>query len=276
MDNKVININSIFRNNNLYPKSTNFKLELNETIKNIAYMRITSIEIPDINYNFSDYRNNNSFTITTGGVNVDTINIGSGNFTSDIIVNTVQDLLDDINTARGTSLAFSIDVVSGKFNFTNTTSFTLDFSRTGNTQYKGINYYFGFQNETYTGTDITADSVLNLNPIGYFFLRLNNIDNIMDCKVNNAFMKVLTNVDKFNYIFQGKDDFNSKDKVFRSPIDLSSVEVQLVDYLGNELEFNEFDFSFTIEIGYIYDKKLYEEINNKGLPNGDTRNKFYY
>ena len=64
--------------------------------------------------------------------------------------------------------------------------------------------------------------------------------------------------------------------MFRSPIDLSTIEVQLVDYLGNELEFNEFDFSFTLEIGYIYDKKLYEEINNKGIPNGDTRNKFYY
>ena len=33
----------------------------------------------------------------------------------------------------------------------------------------------------------------------------------------------------------------------------------------------EFDYSLTLEVGYIYDWDLYKKINNFGQPNGDTR-----
>ena len=275
MENKIINVNSIFRDTSKYPKPTNFRIDLNDTIRNIMYIKVTSLEMGNVNYTFSDFRNNNSFSITTAG-GTDTINLGSGNFTSSILTTNLQDILDEINTARGTDINVSIQVTSGKLLFTCSTSITINFTRTGSTQYKGVKYYLGFNNDSYTGTSISADSVLNVGGVNYFYMRLNNLDNINDHMVSDVFLKIISDVDKYNTVFLNGGDYNSKDMVFRSPIDLSYLEIQLVDYLGNELEFNNFDFSFTIEVGYVYDYNLYKKLNNKGEPDGDNRLKFYY
>ena len=57
---------------------------------------------------------------------------------------------------------------------------------------------------------------------------------------------------------------------------MSKLEIQVVDFRDRIIDLNGFNFSFTLEIGYLYDKKLYESINNRGIPNGDNRLKFYY
>ena len=64
---------------------------------------------------------------------------------------------------------------------------------------------------------------------------LNDIENIQDVKVKNAFTKIIYETGKFNSLYSQGQEFNKKDKVFRSPIDLNYIEVKLVDYLGNEL-----------------------------------------
>ena len=63
MENKIINVNSIFRDTSRYPKPTNFRIDLNDTIRNIMYIKVTSLEMGNVNYTFSDFRNNNSFSI---------------------------------------------------------------------------------------------------------------------------------------------------------------------------------------------------------------------
>ena len=52
--------------------------------------------------------------------------------------------------------------------------------------------------------------------------------------------------------------------------------MKLVDYLENELNLSNYDYSFTLEVGYIYDINLYRKINNNGLPNGDLRLMYNY
>ena len=273
MDNILINVNSIFKDKTLY-SSNDFVLELPEQIKNIIYMKISSIEIPNIFYTFNDIRLNNYFKIVTG-VNSDTINLGDSNFTSDTLIIYIQNKLDDINTTRGTDYTFSIDINTAKLSFTSSTSFTLDFSRDITNGYESLKYYLGFNNDTYTGTSIVAENILNLTGNSYIYININDINNIIDNKVSNAFVKILTTGDKYSFQFLGKDDYNSKDKVFRSPINLSKLRVKLLDYLGNKIDLLG-DYSFTIEVGVIYDLKLYKEINNGGRPNGDIRLKFYY
>ena len=46
--------------------------------------------------------------------------------------------------------------------------------------------------------------------------------------------------------------------------------------MGNLVDLKEYDFSFTLEVGYIYDLALYKKINNGGNPNGDTRLLYKY
>lgn len=275
MENKVININSIFRDITKFPNSAHFKYKLPETIRNVGYIKVTSLEIGNVNPTFSDFRNNNTFKIISSS-NTDVINIGTGNFTSSIFITLVQDRLDEINTSRGLDLLIDVDVVSGKILITCSTSITVDFSRTGNSEYEGIKYYLGFEKDTYTGTLITGESVLNFLGVNYNFLRLNRINNLIDHRVPDVFLKLVNDVDKYNTVYAKGQEYNSKDYVFRSPEDIYEFEVELVDYLGNTLDFKKFDFSFTIEVGYIYDINLYKKINNSGVPDGDTRLKYYY
>ena len=61
MDNIILNVSSIFRDKSLFPDSTNFEYKLPTKLKNIIYIRLTSVEIPNINYVIKASKNNNSF-----------------------------------------------------------------------------------------------------------------------------------------------------------------------------------------------------------------------
>ncbi len=278
MDNIILNVSSIFRDKSLFPDSTNFEYKLPTKLKNIIYIRLTSVEIPNINYVIKASKNNNSFQINNidGDSSVNTITIKDGNYTSDTLINLLNESLESIN---GNAFTVSIDPITGKLTISSDASrtFELNFTRTGDLTYQGLNYYFGYKNLVYTGeTSYVGDSIINLIGNHYFFIKLNDFSNIIDYYVPNAFAKIITNTDKFNVQFEDYDSFISKDKLFRSPIDLDCIKVQLVDFRNNFLEFEQHEFSFTLELGYIYDRNLYNNIHNNGIPNGDDRIKFLY
>ena len=273
MNNLLINVNSKFSDLTKYT-SSNFIYHLNEEIKNIAYIKLGSIEFPTSMYNFLTSKNNVSFKIIDGS-DEDIITLPDGNYTSDTILVKLQDILDDINESRTKDYALDLDINSGKIFFTCTDTFTLDFTDI-DLGYGNLGNHLGFKNNTYTGTTITADNVLNLNTPSYYFLKLNNIGSIKDNFVSNAFAKIVRNTGLFDIIYEGQGDFTTKEVVFRSPINLSKLEVQVVDFKDRIIDLNGIDLSFTLEVGYVYDKKLYEEINNNGIPSGDNRLKYYY
>tara|TARA_B100000767_G_scaffold96320_1_gene92553 strand:- start:6418 stop:7239 length:822 start_codon:yes stop_codon:yes gene_type:complete len=273
MDNIILNINSLNADLSKYT-SSNFVYYLEEEFKNIIYIKLGSIELPTSNYNFLE-RNKNTNFIIISGVNRDEVKIDEGNYTTDTIIIKIQEKLDQISSSRGQSYFVDLDINSGKIYFTNSSEFTLEFPK-NNTQYKTLGQHLGFKEIEYTGTTIYGVQVINLNSPNYYFLKINNLDNVKDYKAKNVFAKIIQNTGSFDFLNEGKSDFVSKDMVFRSPINLSKLEIQVVDYLGNIVDLNGFELSLTLELGQIYDKSLYDKINNKGIPNGDHRLKFFY
>ena len=65
MDNLIINVNSRFADLTKYT-SSNFVYHLNDEIKNIAYIKLGSIEFPSSSYNFLAVKKNTSFVIGDG------------------------------------------------------------------------------------------------------------------------------------------------------------------------------------------------------------------
>jgi hypothetical protein len=273
MNNILINVNSKFADLEKYT-SSNFIYFLNEEIKNIAYLKLGSIEFPTSIYNFQLTKGNTSFRISDG-TNEDTVTLPDGNYSSDTLLIKVQDIFDEINTARSKDYSIDLDINTARLVFTCSDNFTLNFSDT-DYGYDNLGKHLGFKNDTYSGTSITADNVLNLNTPTYYFLKINNLGNIKDNYVNNAFAKIIQTTGSFDFTFEGKGDFTSKEIVLRSPINLSKLEVQVVDFKDRIVDFNGIDLTFTLEVGYVYDKKLYEEINSNGIPNGDNRLKYYF
>lgn len=274
MDNLIINVNSCFTDKTKYT-SSNFVYHLDEEIKNIAYIKLGSIEYPSSPYIFREDKRNTSFKIGDGTLE-DTITIQDGNYTTDTLAIEINDKLELINDARNTNYVVDVNVISGKIEITSETSFTLNFSN-NDIGYVSLGYHMGFDEDNYSGDSIIiGDKVMRLNYPIYYFLKINDIDNIQDKNVKNAFAKIIQTTGSFDFTIQGKSDYVAKEKVFRSPINISKLNVQLVDYKDKIIDLNGFDFSFTLEIGYVYDKKLYEELNNNGLPNGDHRIKYFF
>ena len=183
--------------------------------------------------------------------------------------------MDVINTSRSKNYDINLDANNSKISFSCSDNFTLDFSNT-DVGYGSLGSHLGFTNNSYTGTTITAESVIRLNTSLYYFLKINNIGIIKDNYVNNAFAKIIQTTGSFDFNFEGKGDYTSKEIAFRSPINLNKLEIQVVDFKDRIIDFNGTSLSFTLEVGYIYDKQLYEKINNNGIPNGDNRLKYYY
>lgn len=277
MENIIINVNSIFRDTDKYPSANHFKISLPETLKNISYIKLTSLEIVDVNYVFTEIKKNNKFKIIVGTDEYDVI-LEDGNYTSSTLITTLQSRLDEINNSLSFNISVDINIYAAKLFFTSDTTdtFTIDFTRDGYSEYPPIKYFLGFENDSYTGTSVNANYTINLNGVNYAFLCVNDIENVIDNRVSNAFTKIIYETGRFNSLFSKGKEFNSKDKVFRSPINLEYLEIKLVDYLGNLLELSNFNFSFTLEVGYIYDINLYKKINNGGNPNGDNRLLFKY
>jgi hypothetical protein len=274
MDNIIININSQFRNTSSFPSSSDFTIKLEEEIKNIIYIKLSSLELSLSFDSFTDIRNNNSFTIAIGLHDPITITIGNGNFSRNNILYKIQSILYNISDLKNIELIK--DYYTEKITFRSATTIRLNFNRTGNIDYKGIKYHLGFSEDTYEGTSITGEHKVNINVDRYLFLNINDIQNIRDNKVNNAFYKIIFTENGPEQPIENRNQHEMKDIVLRSPINLSKLDIKLLDYLGNTINMGTNDFSLTLELGHVYDKKLYEEIHNKGIPNGDTRTKFFY
>lgn len=277
MDNFIINVNSEFSDQTKYSTS-NFVYHLDEEIKNIIYIKVGSIELPTTNYQFLSTKANISFVIGSSSSSNATVTIEEGNYTPSTLVTKIENKLTTINSSLGTNLEISLDDVSNKITFTNNSNLYLNFENT-DVGYGSLGAHLGFTENTYyyTGTQTyTAENVINLDAPKYYFLKINEIDNIQDYYVKNAFAKILKTSGDFDYSIEGYGDYTTKAKVFRNPINLNRLEIQLVDYRDNIIDLNGAHLSFTLEVGYVYDKKLYEEISNKGIPSGDTRTKFFF
>lgn len=260
MENLIVNINSKFRNKIIDKKASKFSYTLPYEFKHIINMRLCSFELPNVFYTISEKKNNNYFF-----VNDEKITLEDGNYQA-------STLLEYLNDELGEEIDVSINIINGKLYFDSEKEIKITFDENK----FGLNHYLGFNKNSYQGTYIEGESVLNISGSKYIFLKINEIQNIIDKKVYNAFAKVLVNTDKYFVQYDEFTNFITKDKLFRSPQSFQRLDFEIVDENGELCDFGNHDISFTLEFGHIYDEKLYKKIQNYGMPNGDTRLKFLY
>lgn len=95
MDNHIIPIDSIFRNHIKFENSNNFTYYLPEALKNISYVRISSIELPKLNPHFTSALVNNSFEVSkAAGEEL----VSTEMLLDDKYYSNIDDLVTDINT----------------------------------------------------------------------------------------------------------------------------------------------------------------------------------
>jgi hypothetical protein len=275
MENIIFNIDSRFRDIDSYKNPGLFTYKLNEPIKNISYIRLSSIELPTVFYTFLKDYNNISFQIITNDNIKHTIIIEEGNYDSGSIISQIQSSLDIINENYGTTLSIAWNSLNYKVTFTNTTKFTLIFDNDNNHRSLGDRLGFRLDNTNYLAVNQntqfstnlnmdlyywTGETFLDITKDDYIFLRINDYGVIYNDVRNNTLLAKVILYDQ-QFIIDTGANFLTKAFNFKQPINISKLEIELVNALGQTINMNLINYSLTLEFGRIYDSNQFGSKN---------------
>jgi hypothetical protein len=295
--NIVLNIDSMFRGSvipsvvsspaqDFNPGATSswFIFSSSQLYKNIASVKLTSVEFPNTFYSFAASRGNTSFTLTiNSGPNAGTsypITITDGNYLSSNTVLTLDPstlitaIEDYIQTTLGfASFSIDYDPVSHRINFTNNESFTITFPTSTSNPYKnGIGYNLGFYQQTYNSVfntiayEIVSDVPPDVIQDKYIYIQINDWNLVHHQNINQtsfpAFAKIQLPGTKNTMIFDGNYlNSSTKEYFFQQPVNIQRLEIKLLDAFGNVLETDGENWAMTVELRQVNDSSTYEALN---------------
>lgn len=279
---KVLCINSVFRDNYYKNISTDYEVNLPFLLKNVLSMQLLDISIPNSYITICKTYGNNFFLIKLDSTNeLKKIVIPDGNYTPDSIVAYLNDtmtllgsdfaeILFSINRKKlsesgelivgvkttapyifNFSLIFGTDLVE---NQTTTIRNTVNLQTT-------FGWLMGFRYDTYQDKSVyVSEGIIDLSKPKYMFLCINDFNN----NVNNDFISSLKNSMLNNNILAkilfNKNINKNKEKklvnpirIYFGPVNISKLHIQLIDEYGRIVNLNNMDFSFSLRIETSYD-----------------------
>jgi hypothetical protein len=283
-----LNINSYFRNNYYQSSPTDFLYNLPVEIKNVLSMRLVSIEIPNSWYLFSSKKKNNIFYIVVHEKNKKTkkeyiIEIPDGNYdfeTLEHYLNSTYFYESEIDYPLA-KIKFSINPHSLKSTFKvlkdecddeKENCFDLKFSLDINQNIiNTAGWILGFRLANYLNVDkVTSEGLFDAGGDRYVYLSItdfqynNNTSNIVCFDKNilneDVIAKIPMENGKLSLVIN--DNYNNLAKIrrYNGPINLSKIQIKLLDQFGCIIDLNNMDFSMTLEL-----ELLYENFNFKNI-----------
>jgi hypothetical protein len=283
----VLNIDSRFRSS-LKDNPSNFTFKLLSPIKNVISIRLSSLEIPNTWYTFSEIRGNTSLTISIqdSGLSARAV-IPEGNYSLDSAAsNSIQRILVSSLKEVFPAYDFTIvqDPISGLISISCfksgiPTNFSLDFTSgifTFRNYNWGLGYNLGFRSENFTrdetnqivkktgfSTIHTASEIADVKDLNYLFLSLNPdwrvVEHNQPDKPNtSAFAKIIVNSPKNGTIYDNGSNTITKKYNLKQPTNVSSLKVTLLDEYEEFIQLMGGAFSLTLEITEVLDSALYE------------------
>ncbi len=272
MENILINIDSRYRDKQKYLNSGFFIYEPDESLKNIKYIRLSSIELPTLFYTFSEKYFNTYFKIITENDIFD-IKIKDGNYNSDTIITTIQTIFDNINNDYNLDFNISWDPIDYKVTIISNVQFNFIFSN--NKTLQTLGYLLGYRlndneyiidkqpSKNINGNQIyywTSDTFLDTTKEEYLFVRINDYGTIYNQINKNKLLAKIVLFDS-QFIFDNGANFLTKKYEFKQPITINKLEIELILPSGFTIDMNLIDYSLTLELGQIYDSRQYEKNN---------------
>jgi hypothetical protein len=238
-----------------------------------------SSEIKTINentiYNFNSSLNNNSFNFTYDYPVINStpiISISNKNYKAEDLITDIQTNLNIFNSSF-INFQINLDYNTNKIKISSNTFFNIDFTNTGN--YSSLGYQLGFRNNIYnnpykdnTSTTplyyIIGEVELNVISNNYLFLKINDYGNLYTNFLNdqkyilsskNILGKIILNSNSSN--INDNNSFICKKYLFRQPVNINKFDIELINSDGDTVKGLNLDYSFTLEITYIYNSKEY-------------------
>lgn len=259
---RIISIDSRFRNRETSPLSTNFDYTFNTgfntILRNIIKIRVASVEIPNMWYNFSETLGNTKIKIKSDGI-IKTIKIVDGIYTSEDLINSI---CTEMKIAFDNSLHITFNMITLRTTICYSKPFEIDFGQ-GIYIDSTLGYKLGFRNIKYTSvqsSDIyTISSEASIDVIGnaYLLLGAGNLytveQRVTTTKggINNikCLAKIIVREEKGSVIYDDGSSLISNNIVPYTPIpDIQGINIKLMNCYGGVVDLNGLDFSFTLEI----------------------------
>lgn len=276
---KNLNIDSRFRDNYYNTSSTNFNLQLPLNIDNVLQMQLSAIELPTSYYVVSKQYNNNYFTIIVNGETTVVI-IPDGNYNQTTIMDIINTqlslagapfsyisfIVNLINTTTG-----SAQTMVGPNGIGSVTDLELVFKndRSGNEDLGTplplkLGWNLGFRNGAYTGSiNYISEGIVDLTGPRYFYLVVDDYNNNVYNNFYSAFNSSILNKNilarislqsnTFNILEQNNLNIVTNPRDYFGPINLYSMNIQLLDEYGRIVDLNNMDFSFCLSLVTVYD-----------------------
>jgi hypothetical protein len=278
---KHLNIDTRFRDNYYATSSTNFNLNLPLKMDNVLQMQLNAFELPTSYYVVSKQYGNNFFTIT---VDADTtvINIQNGNYTQA----TIMDYINTQLTSAGAPfsyVSFTVNLVNYKTGSAQTvvgpnetgpgpvTNIELNFQKDRN----GIpdnntslplkfGWMLGFRNGVYTDNlNYVSEGIVDISGPKYFYLVIDDYNNNVSNNFYSAFNSSVLNknilarislqVQTFNILEQNNLNIITPPREYFGPVNLQTMNIQLLDEYGRIVNLNNMDYSFCLSLITVYD-----------------------
>jgi hypothetical protein len=279
-----LNLNSCFRNNYYASNPCDFQYFIPTEVKNVLSMRLASIEMPNAWYLFSQLKKNNTFNIcicVCGETKIYPIIVPDGNYDCDSLQNYLNTTYfyeaEKDNPLK--YIKFSIHPHSFKtafeltINHPATFTYSLKFVDDINQNIMNtMGWTLGFRLGNYldiSGT-ITSEGLFDAGGDRYIYMAItdyqynNNMSNIV------GFDKSMLNEDiiakipivngKLSLLIDENNNPLAKSRKYNGPVNLSKLHIKILDKFGKVIDFNNMDYSFTLEL-----EVLYESFNFKNV-----------
>ena len=275
-----LNIDSRFRDNYYTTQASNFNVILPTNINDVLQMQLSAIELPTTYYVVSKQYGNNFFTIEANGLDGHVVTIPDGNYDQTTIMDAINnqlsllqppynEILFSINLANG--ITGSAQTVVGFTDLSGNSTITLNFQadRFGaddrNTPLPlKFGWLLGFRNGIYVNNaNYVSEGVVNVTGPNYFFLVVDDYKNSVNNNFYSAFNSSILNKNilarislqsgTFNVLEQNNLSLITTPREYFGPVDIQTLNIQLLDEYGRVVDLNNMDMSFCLTLIVTYD-----------------------
>jgi hypothetical protein len=276
---KNLNIDTKFRENYFTSPSTNFNITLPMNMNDIVQMQLATIELPTTYYVVSKQYGNNFFQIIVDGSS-SIIFIDDGNYTPITIMDAINNklnmlgdpfnkvifILNVINSNTGTGQVLVGENTAGAL-----TSIELNFQ----TDKNGIEDHYtplplklgwklGFRNGIYVNNlNYVSEGLVDMTGHKYLYLVVddhnNNVNNNFYSAFNssvlnkNILARISIQATAFDILEQNNLTMITTPREYFGPVNIQTLNIQLVDEFGKVVFLNNMDYSFCLTLTSIYD-----------------------
>jgi len=272
-----VSVDTRFADQHYNNDTTDFMIRLPETMKNVMRIRLSSVEIPSVEYTFTVAKGNVAGTVVDS-TSTRVFSITPGNYTA---------------TGLGVGYSCIVEPVTGLISINKTSGeFTLYLGSENSIicsrkTHWGIGYYLGFR-VPYTITDSSGNSLPEIRrrsitssggtvtayapPLvtqnTYYLLQLqcpDQLDTVIHRVAGNAaipaFAKLTLKNNGIGVDYDDNSDLIRKEYTFLAPTNISQLRVKLLDAFGVPVQLRTADWSMTFELTEIVNSHTYDNLN---------------